>query len=186
MDYAKLFYDMFPGYFDQEYIRALPPEDVSAEQVLFLDRFEHDLKPIPCPDSVRFDFYRGDTGPLVKAVGLVDEGWIKYYESPGKQPVFCAFDKDKVVSFCILDDMGDHLGFHIGGPGCVGTIPEYRRQGIGLEMIRRATKYFKDNGFGISFIHYTHVDKWYAKLGYETVVRWNRNGIVWTKPDQEA
>ena len=36
----------------------------------------------------------------------------------------------------------------------------------------------KDEGYDLSWIHYTAVGHWYAKLGYETVVRWNCKGIV--------
>ena len=63
--------------------------------------------------------------------------WVPYF-SPSNR-FLCAFAQDKIVSFCILDDMGTYDGFHIGGPGCVGTVPEYRKRGIGLETVRLAT-----------------------------------------------
>lgn len=183
MDYTELFHSLHPGFFDRESIRALPLNDVSAEQVLYLDRFVPEKTCFPFPGGIRFDIYDGDTQKLVQAVGQVEEGWKQYYEEPGEHPVFCAFDGDKVASFCTLHDMGLHLGLHVGGPGCVGTVPGYRRRGIGLEMVRRATEYFQKNGFDLAYIHYTHVDKWYEKLGYETVLKWNSGGIVWVKPE---
>ena len=33
-------------------------------------------------------------------------------------------------------------------------------------------------GFDLSYIHYTHLEHWYAKLGYRTILRWDRQGIV--------
>lgn len=69
-------------------------------------------------------------------------------------------------------------GIHIGGPGCVGTIPEYRRRGIGLEMIRRATEILRKDGYDLSWIHYTPLERWYSKLGYRAILRWNCRGFV--------
>ena len=96
----------------------------------------------------------------------------------GRNRVFCAFDRDEIASFCILEDWGNREGFRFGGPGCVGTVPEYRKQGIGLEMVRRATNVLIEDGFDISWIHYTHLPQWYEKLGYQTILQWNCKGII--------
>ncbi|MBO4292581.1 MAG: GNAT family N-acetyltransferase [Lachnospiraceae bacterium] len=66
---------------------------------------------------------------------------------------------DSLIAFCILQDYGYHQGYRICAPGCVGTIPEYRRQGIGLGMVQNATQHIKE-------------------LGYETVLRWNCKGFL--------
>ena len=66
----------------------------------------------------------------------------------------------------------------IGGPGCVGTVPEFRDRGLGLTMVKNATQILKEEGFDYSYIHYTHVAKWYATLGYKTIMRWNKSGPV--------
>ncbi|SDB65108.1 GNAT family N-acetyltransferase [Butyrivibrio sp. INlla16] len=86
---------------------------------------------------------------------------------------------DYVAAFCILSDFGTHDNLKVGGPGCVGTIPKYRKKGIGLEMVRRATNILKKEKYDISWIHYTHIENWYKKLGYETVLKWNADGIVY-------
>ena len=65
----------------------------------------------------------------------------------------------------------------IGGPGCVGTLPEYRNKGVGLSMVKYATQILKNEGFDYSYIHYTHISEWYSKLGYKTVLQWTKNGI---------
>ena len=77
-----------------------------------------------------------------------------------------------------MDDWGMHDGLRISGPGCVGTVPAYRKKGIGLEMVRRATIMLKEEGFDLSWIHYTHIGPWYEKLGYRTVLRWNGKGFI--------
>lgn len=78
--------------------------------------------------------------------------------------------------------MGEHdvngRKVKVGGPGCVGTLPEYRNQGIGLIMVERVTQILKEEGFDYSYIHYTGVAPWYGKLGYKTIVRWTGKGIL--------
>ncbi len=179
MDYTALFNSLHPGFFDQAHIRVLPPEEVFAEQVLDLSAFSPDAFSISFPAAVTFGTAGGAEASLRDAVRRVDGDGLQYFTRD--QTAFCAFDGTKVVSFCILDDMGRHGGLRFGGPGCVGTVPEYRRRGIGLETVRRATALLKREGFDRSWIHYTHVDRWYAKLGYETVLRWNSGGILWAK-----
>ena len=48
----------------------------------------------------------------------------------------------------------------------------------GLRMVQLATEELKRMGYDLSYIHYTSVGHWYARLGYETVVRWNRDGVM--------
>ena len=113
---------------------------------------------------------------IKEAVRKVEKDWVQYFNKD--ELMFCGFDGDKIVSFCKITDQGIIDGIHIGDPGCVGTIPEYRKQGIGLELVRLATKLLKDDGFDISWIHGTPVPNWYTKLGYKPVLRWNKNGFI--------
>ena len=48
----------------------------------------------------------------------------------------------------------------------------------GLRMVQLATEELKRMGYDLSCIHYTAVGHWYAWLGYQTVVRWNRDGVM--------
>ena len=178
VDYKALFETLFPNFFQNEGIRSLSEDSVEAEQILWLDRFDPQAVTIPVPEGITFGFYKGPLDKLHEAVRAVDDGWVRYYNENSR--VYCAFDGDKVVSFCDLDEMGTYQALRVAGPGCVGTIPSYRRQGIGLRMVQLATEILKQDGYDISFIHYTGVAHWYAKLGYRTVLKWNRDGIVWT------
>ena len=72
------------------------------------------------------------------------------------------------IGRCKCDDK-----LKIGGVACVGTVPEYRKRGLGLKMVDMATVYLKTLNCDIAYIHYTHLEKWYKKLGYETVVRFS-------------
>ena len=176
LNYVDVFAHIQPGFFDKDYIRALPPEDVFDEQVLSLADYDPAALDIPAPDGVTYGVFTGDHEALLEAVRAVDEDWAEWFK-PGDR-IFAAMDGDRVASFCLLDDFGEYEGLRIGAPGCVGTVPEYRRKGIGLRMIQLATAWFQDNGYDLSWIHYTAVGHWYARLGYRTVVRWNCRGVV--------
>ena len=94
----------------------------------------------------------------------------------------CALDGGRVVSFCLVGEFltverGGRT-IRIGGPGCVGTVPDHRRRGIGLKLVENATLLLKQEGFDYSWIHYTGVAPWYRKLGYRPVLRWNRSGFL--------
>ena len=176
INYESMFDALFPGYFEKEFIRSLPEDDVSCEMVLPLADFQDGGPLTGLPQGVRFGFYRGEAAPLLQAVNAVDEGWAQYFANTER--CFCATLGDQVLSFCIVDEMGVYDGLRVGGPGCVGTVPAFRRQGVGLELVRRATLILKQRGFDLSYIHYTHVDRWYEHLGYQTVLRWTCRGFV--------
>ena len=175
MTYAEMFQTLQPGFFEKPYIASLPEAYIFDEQIIDLHTWQEGA-PVACPDRITFGFYKGDIETLQSAVREVEDDWVRWFGKGDR--VFCAFDGDKVVSFCILDAFGEADGKKVGAPGCVGTIPSYRKQGIGLRMVQKATAILKDGGYDLSWIHYTAVGHWYAKLGYKTVVRWNCKGIV--------
>ena len=176
LNYADLFNTLQPGFFQQEHIRSLPAEQVFEEQIIDLHTWQPGQSELPCPAGITFGFYQGDIAALHAAVRQVEDDWVEYFNEGDR--VYCAFDGDKVVSFCLLDQFGQYAGLRIGAPGCVGTIPAYRKQGIGLKMVQNATAILKEEGYDLSYIHYTAVGHWYARLGYQTILRWNSQGIV--------
>lgn len=176
MNYTELFDHMHPGFFREESIRTMPRDWVFTELVMDL---REDLPDVPPPrglNGIAFGEYHGDLAALRNAVRLVDEDWVQYFREEYRY--YCAFEGERIVAFCCLSDMGRFQGLHIGGPGCVGTIPEFRERGIGLEMVRLATETLRRDGFDLSWIHYTHLADWYRKLGYQPVLRWNSGGIL--------
>ena len=163
MNYLKMFNNLHPDFFDDPGICGMPKDWVFSELIMDLHK-DSPREIVPhCPENITFD--------------------VQYFGEWSR--VFCAFDKDEVVAFCILSDFGMQDNLKIGGPGCVGTIPKYREKGIGLEMVRRATVLLKKERYDISWIHYTHIENWYKKLGYETVLKWNSDGIVMEKQHEE-
>ena len=171
-----VFETLFPRFWESPGIRSLPEHLTYDEMVLDLSAFHPEAFSLPVPEGITFGPYEGDMAALQAAVRAVDGGWVQYYRS--RERVYCACAGKEPVSFCLVHGMGEYKGLKVGGPGCVGTAPAWRRKGIGLAMVLRATALLKAEGFDLSWIHYTGVAPWYAKLGYRTVLTWNARGPV--------
>lgn len=148
------------------------PEGIFAEMSMRLGAYREKTAPIP---GVTFEFYRGGLEDLQAAVRQVDEEWVQYFT--GESPVFCGFRDGKIASFCIVEeDTGCMIAapaIRVGSIGCVGTVPEFRSRGIGLRMVDLATVHLQKEGFHRAYIGYTHIDRWYAQLGYRTFARFS-------------
>lgn len=177
---AQLFNCLHPNFFESEEIRNLPAEYIFDEMILPLNEFDARKYEKKFNDDVKFGFYDGDIGELKKAVEKVEKDWAQFFNENDR--IFCGFVNGKIASFCIIADMGspeiNGRKLKIGGPGCVGTLPEYREKGIGLTMVKLATQILENENYDYSYIHYTYVARWYEKLGYKTFVKWNKNGFV--------
>ena len=179
-DYEALFTEMHPGFFEKEYIRSMNEEWTYEEMILRLDEFDPNAYQKTFDSDVSFGFFQGSLKELHAAVGQVIPEWLPLYDE--KSRVYCGFIDGKIASFCIIENMGEHRldgqTLKISGPGCVGTVPEYRNRGIGLVMVRDVTRILKEEGYDLSYIHYTGVAPWYQKLGYRTILKWNKYGIL--------
>lgn len=177
IDFQAYFTAQNPDFFERAYLKNLPEDAVYEEMALDLRAFQPEKVSLPVPDGASFGWYQGEEAPLLDAVNAVDPSWAQYYRGETKN-VYTAVLDGRIVSFCLIEPMGEYGGLRFGGPGCVGTVPAFRKRGIGLYMVKNATEILKEQGYGISYIHYTGVAPWYARLGYETVLRWNRNGFI--------
>ncbi|MGN0376655.1 MAG: GNAT family N-acetyltransferase [Suilimivivens sp.] len=143
-----------------------------AEMSLQLGDYAEKTKPI---EKVTFGFYKGDIEELRFAVSQVEGKWVQYFDKYSQ--VFCGYIGEKIVSFCLVEEDADCIltvpGVRVGSIGCVGTVPEYRGRGIGLRMVDLATAYLQKRGCDKGYIHYTHIDHWYKKLGYQTFARFS-------------
>ncbi len=140
------------------------------EMQLDLSRYSRSLFP---PENVTFGFFEGNTEVLRHAVNEVDEEWVQYFD--GGSEYLCGFAGGEIASFCIVDKEADCLlsdgSLKIGSVGCVGTVPKFRSRGIGLATVDCACDYLRKNGCDRVFIHYTHLDKWYGRLGAKVFQR---------------
>lgn len=169
-----------PGFFENDHIKNLPEDWIYDEMVVLLEEFDDSRYQKDFNEHISFGYYEGDLDTLKKEVAKVVESWLDYYN--GEDRVYCGYIDGKIASFCLIEDMGVHningRILKIGGPGCVGTVPEYRNLGIGLTMVNQVTQILKNEGYDYSYIHYTGVADWYNKIGYRTTVRWNSKGII--------
>lgn len=139
-----------------------------------LTAFRAEDHPLPAPENAMFGWYQGDFSSLQAAVAKVDPDWVQWFH-PG-QRVFCGTVDGEIASFCAVDVWPHCLLSNgrnkVGAPGCVGTVPAFRRRGIGLKMVALACEELKKQGCDTCFIHYTGVAHWYAKLGISTFLKW--------------
>lgn len=177
--FILLFHRLHPGFFESESVCSLPEEYIFDEMILPLNKFDIHKYDKKFDEPISFGFYDDDLDKLKKEVEKVDRHWTPFFN--GKDRIFCGFINGEAASFCLVSDMGTHnINGHklkIGGPGCVGTLPQYRDKGIGLTMVQHVTQILREEGYDYSYIHYTYLAQWYEKLGYQTIIKWNRNGI---------
>ena len=179
-DFISLFNFMHPNFFESESIKSLSDDMVFDEMILPLEKFDANKYTKSFGNNISFGFYKGSIEEIKKAVAEVERDWKQYFSETDR--IYCGFVDGKVASFCLIDSMGTYTvngkQLKIGGPGCVGTLPSYRNIGIGLTTVKYATQILKDEGFDYSYIHFTGVAEWYEKLGYESIIKWSRNGIL--------
>lgn len=175
LDYRDMFNVMHPNFFSQAHIQAIDPGEVFSEMILPLKTYTPQPS-LPVAEGIHYEIWNGSREQLYDAVRKVVPEWIPIYESI-KDPVLCGMEGDQILSFCLFENMKSYKGLKIGGPGCVGTVPEARGKGIGLRMVQLVTEHFAREGYDIGYIHYTGVAPWYAKLGYRTILTWTRDGF---------
>ena len=183
-DAVLLLGGIHPNFFEQKDIRNLSEDSVFEEMIMPLEGFEPGKYQKDMRENVSFGYYHGEPDELFTAVEKVIPAWVEIYKEDYEKDVkvYCGYVDGKVASFCIVEDMGVHnidgRTIKVGGPGCVGTLPEYRHMGIGLTMVNQVTQILKEQGYDYGYIHYTGVGPWYGKLGYERTFQWNKNGVL--------
>ncbi|MBQ5330251.1 MAG: GNAT family N-acetyltransferase [Oscillospiraceae bacterium] len=174
----ELFEKVNPGHFERDYVKALDEGEVFEDLIMPLGSFE--LPQTAGLPGITYGSYTGKVTDLKEMIGRIDRGWIDIFNEESE--VYCAFCEGHPVSICMIEDMGEHFiggrKYRVGGPGCVGTLPEYRKRGIGAQMVLNVTKILRDRGFDLSYIYYTAVGGWYEKMGYKKAVRWDKHGIA--------
>lgn len=179
-EYILLLDSIYPNFFEREIVRGLPDELFFNEMILPLNEFDINKYNKKLDDGISFGFYDGDLDELKKNVENVVKYWSQSFN--GKHRIYCGYVNGKVASFCLVENKGKYnINGHelkIGGPGCVGTLPEYRNKGIGLTMVKKVTQILKEESYDYSYIHFTGVAPWYEKLGYKISIKWSKNGVI--------
>jgi len=68
------------------------------------------------------------------------------------------------------------LGPNLGGVGPLGVMEAMRGRGIGLALAARVTELLKERGVETSYIGWTWLVDWYARLGYRV---WQEHTMSW-------
>lgn len=124
----------------------------------------------PCAKNVTFRFSEKEELPrLLEAVENAKAGWSTIFESC-TDPVLIAECGGKILGFEILSPDGgwytvDHA--RIGSVGCVGVIPEARKEGIGRQMVAHGVEWLKKQGSVSVELRYVALADWYSKLGFK-------------------
>lgn len=151
-------------------------DDGCIEMKMPLAEFDSSGLNIPaCPVETVFGYIeKNERNDLLSAVSEVDSDWVQYF-TPESQ-VFAARLNGKIAGFCMIDENADTIisngSNNVCSIGCVGVIPEMRKNGIGLSMVAKAAHIAKCDGCTDAFIHYTYLDKWYGRLGFKTFLRY--------------
>ncbi|MBR4112667.1 MAG: GNAT family N-acetyltransferase [Ruminiclostridium sp.] len=145
--------------------------DTGVEMGMDISGFE----PLLPDTDITYDFLSGRYEELKKAVAYVDEEWVQYFDKDSN--VYCGFKNGEIACFCLVDFDAECIlsdeNSKVTSIGCVGTVPKFRRNGYGLKMVENATLISKEKGCNKGFIHQTHLESWYGKLGYKTVIKFS-------------
>ncbi|MBP3922119.1 MAG: GNAT family N-acetyltransferase [Ruminiclostridium sp.] len=138
--------------------------------------FEYAHLNIPKPSNIEYRFAEeSDKEELLKAVELVVPDWVDMYRECDDE-ILLAICDGRIAGFEMLNEYGGVFTKNAekhGCIGCVGTVPEFRKRGIGLDMTARSVQILKDRGCDKVQLLYLVLDKWYGKLGfYITSTQW--------------
>lgn len=145
----------------------------SVNMELGLDGFDRDSLSIPpAPAGLEYRFAEeSDRAALLDAVEAAEEGWVDVFVNC-VDPVFLAILDGKIAGFEVLASNGGRFlrpGQQVGCVGCVGVVPEQRERGIGMAMVAEGIQWLKDQGCTMIELRYVELERWYRKLGFQTV-----------------
>lgn len=145
----------------------------SVNMELGLDGFDRDSLSIPpAPAGLGYRFAEeSDRAALLDAVEAAEEGWADVFANC-VDPIFLAILDGKIAGFEVLASNGGRFlrpGQQVGCVGCVGVVPERRERGIGMAMVAEGIQWLKDQGCTMIELRYVELERWYRKLGFQTV-----------------
>jgi ribosomal protein S18 acetylase RimI-like enzyme len=130
----------------------------------------------PKPENITYRFAeKSDMDELLKAVEQVVPEWVGMYRECDDELLLAICDGE-IAGFEMLNEYGGVFTKNAekhGCIGCVGTVPKFRKRGIGLDMTARSVQILKERGCDKVQLLYLVLDKWYGKLGfYITSTQW--------------
>lgn len=147
----------------------------SVNMELPLDGFDANHLDIPsAPEGLSYRMATAaDMPELLAAVEAAEPNWPSNFESC-VDPIYLAVLDRRIVGFEILAPNGGRFlrpGHQVGCVGCVGVIPAEQERGIGMDMVANGIQWLKNQGCTLIELRYVWLEKWYSKLGFQTVRR---------------
>lgn len=134
----------------------------------------------PTPEYIRFRYEKpGEHERLERAIEKVDPKWVQYFTEPSpksRMKTLIAEDirTGAIAGFVTTEPNSaafEHGGLITGTMGCVGVVPEYRREGIGLRMVADGMQRLKEQGDQAVELTYIVLTDWYSRLGLKVCSR---------------
>lgn len=150
----------------------------SVDLVMFLKDYDYEntLKLINAPDLSTIVFryaQKEDAKRLEEAVKEVDEDWCQYVTP--ESPTLLVEEYGEIMGFECVNTGGfkspGSPDLICGAVGCVGVVPMFRKRGIGKVMVAYGTNELKKQKVDVCYIGFTHLEKWYQSMGFETFLR---------------
>ena len=107
-------------------------------------------------------------------------GWVEYYEEMIEDANYdniLVARADNMIVGCVMILKEEDIRWHknirgkVGGLGCIGVRKKYREHGIGEALAAAVHDELKTSGYTHSYVGYTWLENWYAKMGYQVFSR---------------
>ncbi|NLD93587.1 MAG: GNAT family N-acetyltransferase [Fibrobacter sp.] len=143
---------------------------ISANMAFNLNVFDFNMRRIPlAPPQFEFRFaVESDKLSLLNAVMETEPTWRYYFEACS-DPILVATDHNKIIGFIIIsldDALKKFEEKKVGSIGCIGVIPEYRKRGVGRQLVVHGLKWLKRQACLFVEARYVWDIQWYEKLGF--------------------
>ena len=125
------------------------------------------------PPDVSFTYYNKENkNELITAVNTVEPKWCDRFINA--QSVVVAVKDNCIVGFLRLNTDAQTLisddNNKVGMIEYVGVLPEYRKTGIGTNIVAYGVQLLKNASCTDAFIEYTSLDTWYSRIGFEEFI----------------
>ena len=137
-----------------------------------------------------------ETPEMLDFVGREFPGWLGAYQGIAElgdlQDIVIGRENDgPIIASIIVYTSASHpsrtdvlwtelLGADVGAFGCVGVAESQRGRGLGLLLVGEASQILSLRGVRNCFVHWTHLESFYARAGYTTWREYSmcRRGLV--------
>jgi GNAT superfamily N-acetyltransferase len=106
----------------------------------------------------------------------IGSDWPHVYEPSNLENVLVVTDQGRMVASTAVwasEVMSGSARIRVGGINCVGTLFEYRRHGLGAQLMAAAQQKMRELGCHVGVLD-TGITNWYRRMG------WERAGVMYS------